>query len=101
MDVSEKTDAKTDYDRTVGKKQDLLDAVQELNGQTEGLNKEILKKMQLKSEAGQKIGGLNSKIQTLKKEISTLKTNKEKLLDSEKQDAYNKAKQAYEEAVVK
>ena len=45
MDVSEKTNAKTDYDRTVGKKQALLDAVQELNGQTEGLNKEILKKM--------------------------------------------------------
>ena len=83
--VSEKTNAKTDYDRTIEKKQALLDAVQELNVQIENLNKEILMKTQLKSEANQKIGGLDSNVQTLKNEISTLKTNKEQLLDSEKQ----------------
>ena len=83
--VSEKTNAKTDYDRTIEKKQALLDAVQELNGQIDDLNKKILMKTQLKSEANQKIGGLDSKIQNLKDEISTLKTNKEQLLDSEKQ----------------
>ena len=83
--VSAKTNAKTDYDRTIEKKQALLDAVQELNVQIENLNKEILMKTQLKSEANQKIGGLDSNAQTLKNEISTLKTNKEQLLDSEKQ----------------
>ena len=83
--VSEKTNAKTDYDRTIEKKQALLDAVQELNGQIDDLNKKILMKTQLKSETSQKIGGLDSNVQTLKNEISTLKTNKEKLLESEKQ----------------
>ena len=83
--VSEKTNAKTDYDRTIEKKQALLDAVQELNGQIDDLNKKILMKTQLKSETSQKIGGLDSNVQILKNEISTLKTNKEKLLESEKQ----------------
>ena len=83
--VSEKTNAKTDYDRTIEKKQALLDAVQELNGQIDDLNKKILMKTQLKSETSQKIGGLDSNVQTLKNEISTLKINKEKLLESEKQ----------------